>query len=70
MDACTTLTYSALGRQGGPEPDLPLAGFLFLWGGVVSYDGAMLEKGLVQVYTGDGKGKTTATILLTLLRRS
>ena len=33
-------------------------------------DGAMLERGLVQVYTGDGKGKTAVTIFVTLLRRS
>jgi cob(I)alamin adenosyltransferase len=31
-----------------------------------AYDGAMLEKGLVQVYTGDGKGKTTAAFGLAL----
>lgn len=31
-----------------------------------SYHNAMLEKGLVQVYTGDGKGKTTAALGLAL----
>lgn len=30
------------------------------------YDNAMLEKGLVQIYTGDGKGKTTAGLGLAL----
>jgi cob(I)alamin adenosyltransferase len=30
------------------------------------YDNAMLEKGLVQIYTGDGKGKTTAALGLAL----
>lgn len=34
--------------------------FGFLWGGGGIMMGVMLEKGLVQVYTGDGKGKTTA----------
>lgn len=32
----------------------------------VSYHKAVLEKGLVQVYTGDGKGKTTAAFGLAL----
>ncbi|MCJ7778816.1 MAG: cob(I)yrinic acid a,c-diamide adenosyltransferase [Sedimentisphaerales bacterium] len=31
-----------------------------------AYDNAMLEKGLVQIYTGDGKGKTTAAFGLSL----
>jgi len=30
------------------------------------YNAAMLEKGLVQIYTGDGKGKTTAALGLAL----
>lgn len=30
------------------------------------YDGGMIEKGLVQIYTGDGKGKTTAALGLAL----
>jgi cob(I)alamin adenosyltransferase len=34
--------------------------------GARAYHGAMLEKGLVQVYTGDGKGKTTAAFGLAL----
>jgi cob(I)alamin adenosyltransferase len=48
----------------------------FLWLSVVTkireirvirgYDTAMLEKGLVQIYTGDGKGKTTAAFGLAL----
>ena len=33
---------------------------------VRAYHGAMLEKGLVEVYTGDGKGKTTAALGLAL----
>ena len=34
--------------------------------GGYAYNAAMLEKGLVQVYTGDGKGKTTAAFGLAL----
>ena len=30
------------------------------------YDAAMFEKGLVQIYTGDGKGKTTAALGLAI----
>lgn len=45
-------------------------GFPFLVGRSGVRDGAMLEKGLVQVYTGDGKGKTTVTIPVTPWRRS
>lgn len=32
----------------------------------LAYNAAMLEKGLVQIYTGDGKGKTTAAFGLAL----
>lgn len=35
-------------------------------GGLCPYNAVMLEKGLVQVYTGDGKGKTTAALGLAL----
>jgi len=41
-------------------------GFLGCRLGVDAYDGAMLEKGFVQIYTGDGKGKTTAAFGLAL----
>ena len=34
--------------------------------GGYAYNAAMLEKGLVQIYTGDGKGKTTAAFGLAL----
>ena len=40
-------------------------GRLYLWLNQW-YDNAMLEKGLVQIYTGDGKGKTTAALGLAL----
>lgn len=40
-------------------------GRLYLWLNQW-YDTAMLEKGLVQIYTGDGKGKTTAALGLAL----
>ncbi len=42
------------------------ANFCFRRQRAQAYDGAMLEKGLVQVYTGDGKGKTTAAFGLAL----
>ncbi len=35
-------------------------------GGRCPYNAVMLEKGLVQIYTGDGKGKTTAAFGLAL----
>ena len=35
-------------------------------GGRDAYNAGMLEKGLVQIYTGDGKGKTTAAFGLAL----
>ena len=35
-------------------------------GGRYPYNAVMLEKGLVQIYTGDGKGKTTAAFGLAL----
>ena len=34
--------------------------------GIYAYNAAMLEKGLIQIYTGDGKGKTTAAFGLAL----
>ncbi|UCC97068.1 MAG: cob(I)yrinic acid a,c-diamide adenosyltransferase [Phycisphaerales bacterium] len=38
-----------------------------LYAGIgLAYNAAMLEKGLVQIYTGDGKGKTTAAFGLAL----
>lgn len=40
--------------------------FWLLIAGSWPYYGVMLEKGLVQVYTGDGKGKTTAAFGLAL----
>jgi cob(I)alamin adenosyltransferase len=44
----------------------PCLNFWFLTFGIWAYDGVMLEKGLVQIYTGDGKGKTTAALGLAL----
>jgi cob(I)alamin adenosyltransferase len=40
--------------------------FCFSMFPVRAYHGAMLERGLIQVYTGDGKGKTTAALGLAL----
>jgi len=34
--------------------------------GIYAYNAAMLEKGLIQIYTGDGKGKTTAAFGLAM----
>ena len=55
----------AVGRVWGRELETR-GGFPFLVGRGWDYDGGMLEKGLVQVYTGDGKGKTTAAFGLAL----
>ena len=50
----------------GRTPLVHPKGFLSCRLGVDAYDGAMLEKGFVQIYTGDGKGKTTAALGLAL----
>lgn len=52
-----------------PKPDLAHASHLdsaLCANAGYAYNAVMLEKGLVQIYTGDGKGKTTAAFGLAL----
>ncbi len=53
MPPVTNLSREGFGDSSSPDPDLPAAGRGFLMG-------RKMEQGLVQVYTGPGKGKTTA----------
>ncbi len=53
MPLVTDLSREGFGEPSLPDPDLPAAGRGF-------FMALKMERGLVQVYTGPGKGKTTA----------
>lgn len=53
MPSVTDLSREGFGDSPSPHPDLPSAGRGF-------FMGRKMKQGLVQVYTGPGKGKTTA----------